>query len=134
MQHLATGRPGGGGGTGLTFVEILSRNQHPDAAFDVGGDNYLFDLLPVGDFPAVLAEFRRVLKPGGRLAMVNMTKGGRWYDGFWEWVYRVRPGWLGGCRGVRLVPFLEAAGFTVASRQLVSEFGFASEVALAIKP
>lgn len=107
--------------------------EYPDASFDVLVNNYMFDLLPVGDFPAVLAEFRRVLKPGGRLMLVNMTKGERWHHALWELVYRIRPAWLGGCRGVQLVPFLEAAGFAVASREYVSELGFASEVVRAIK-
>jgi ubiquinone/menaquinone biosynthesis C-methylase UbiE len=107
--------------------------DHPDDSFDVVVNNYMFDLLPVGDFPTVLAEFRRVLKPRGRLMMVNMTKAERWSDAMWEQVYRVRPAWLGGCRGVRLSPFLEAAGFTVASREYVSELGFASEVIRALK-
>jgi len=107
--------------------------EYPDATFDVLVNNYMFDLFPVGDFPAVLAEFRRVLKPGGRLVMVNMTQGERWSDALWELIYRIQPAWLGGCRGVRLVPFLEAAGFQVASREYVSEFGFASEVVRAIK-
>jgi demethylmenaquinone methyltransferase / 2-methoxy-6-polyprenyl-1,4-benzoquinol methylase len=107
--------------------------EHPDATFDVLVNNYMFDLLPVGDFPHVLGEFRRVLKRGGRLVMVNMTRGERWYHGLWELVYRMRPAWLGGCRGVQLVPFLEAAGFTVESREYVTELGFASEVIRAIK-
>jgi ubiquinone/menaquinone biosynthesis C-methylase UbiE len=107
--------------------------DHPADSFDVLVNNYMFDLLPVGDFPTVLAEFRRVLKPGGRLMMANMTKAGRWSDALWEQVYRVRPAWLGGCRGIRLSPFLEAAGFTVESRETLSELGFASEVIRAIK-
>jgi ubiquinone/menaquinone biosynthesis C-methylase UbiE len=107
--------------------------EYPDATFDVLINNYMFDLLPVGDFPTVLSEFRRVLKPGGRLVMVNMTQGERWSDALWELVYRIQPAWLGGCRGVRLVPFLEAAGFQVGNRECVSEFGFASEALRAIK-
>jgi len=107
--------------------------EFPDETFDVLINNYMFDLLPVGDFPTVLSEFRRVLKPGGRLLMVNMTRGERWYHRLWEVVYRIRPAWLGGCRGIQLVPFLEAAGFQVSSREYVSELGFASEVVRAIK-
>jgi len=105
----------------------------PDETFDVLVNNYLFDLLPVGDFPTVLSEFRRVLKPGGRLVTVNMTRGERWYHSLWEMVYRIQPAWLGGCRGIELVPFLEAAGFQVSSREYVSQLGFASEVVRAIK-
>ncbi len=38
----------------------------PDHHFDLLMNNYMFDLLPEADFSLVLAEFRRVLKPGGR--------------------------------------------------------------------
>ena len=65
----------------------------PDNDFDVLINNYMFDLLPEDDFPTVLAEFRRVLRPGGRLVLVNMTKGVRWYNSIWEWVYRMNPAW-----------------------------------------
>ena len=107
--------------------------EFPDETFDVLINNYMFDLLPVGDFPKVLSEFRRVLKPGSRLMMVNMTKGERWYHSLWEVIYRIRPAWLGGCRGIHVVPFLDAVGFKELSREYVSELGFASEVVRAIK-
>ena len=54
----------------------------------------MFDLLPETDFSQVLAEFQRVLRPGGRLAMVNMTNGERWYNGLWQRIYRIRPALL----------------------------------------
>ena len=66
-------------------------------------------------------------------AALGMTRGERWYHGLWELVYRIRPAWLGGCRGIQVVPFLEAAGFRVSSREYVSQFGFSSEVVRAIK-
>ncbi len=52
--------------------------------FDLLINNYMFDLLPKADFPKVLSEFQRVLKPGGRLLLVNMAKGRRWYNHIWE--------------------------------------------------
>ncbi len=106
---------------------------YPDESFDVLVNNYMFDLLPVGDFATVLAEFKRVLKRDGRLVLVNMTRSERWTDALWELVYRMRPAWLGGCRAVRLAPFLEATGFDLATREQVSELGFASEVVRAIR-
>ena len=76
-------------------------------SFDVLINNYMFDLLPQQDFPVVLEEFSRVLRPGGRLAMVNMTRGERWYNGIWEQIYRINPALLGGCRGVLLITQVE---------------------------
>jgi ubiquinone/menaquinone biosynthesis C-methylase UbiE len=104
----------------------------PDNDFDVLINNYMFDLLPEDDFPTVLAEFRRVLRPGGRLVLVNMTKGVRWYNSIWEWVYRMNPAWLGGCRGVQVLPLLGQIGFVTVERQYVSQMTFPSEVICAV--
>jgi ubiquinone/menaquinone biosynthesis C-methylase UbiE len=104
----------------------------PDNEFDVLINNYMFDLLPEDDFPTVLAEFRRVLRPGGRLLLVNMTKGMRWYNSIWEWVYRMNPAWLGGCRGVQVLPVLGQVGFDTAGRQYISQMTFPSEVIYAV--
>lgn len=107
--------------------------EFPDETFDVLINNYMFDLLPQEDFATVLAEFRRVLKHGGRLVMANMAKGDRAWDVLWELIYRIRPSWLGGCRGVRMAPHLEAAGFKELRREYVSELGFPTELTCAIR-
>jgi ubiquinone/menaquinone biosynthesis C-methylase UbiE len=104
----------------------------PDNDFDVLINNYMFDLLPEDDFPTVLAEFRRVLRPGGRLVLVNMTKGVRWYNSIWEWVYRMNPAWLGGCRGVQVLPLLGQIGFVTLGREYISQMTFPSEVICAV--
>lgn len=101
-----------------------------DASFDVIINNYMFDLLPEADFATVLSEMKRVLRPGGRLVLVNMTTG----NNPWEWVYRLSPGLLGGCRGVRLEPFVRDAGFVGVTREELSQLGFASELVTARKP
>ncbi len=88
----------------------------------------MFDLLPEQDFPAVLAEFRRVLRPGGRLALVNMTVGEHWYNKIWERIYRINPALLGGCRGVQILPLMEESGFANTKREYVSQMTFPSEI------
>ena len=99
-----------------------------DNSFDVLINNYMFDLLPERDFPTVLAEFKRVLRPGGRLVMVNMTAGAHWYNGIWMLIYDISPALLGGCRGVSLLAHLENAGFRQLQREYISQFTFPSEV------
>jgi ubiquinone/menaquinone biosynthesis C-methylase UbiE len=103
-----------------------------DSEFDVLINNYMFDLLPEDDFPTVLAEFRRVLRPGGRLVLVNMTNGKSWHNSIWEWVYRLNPAWLGGCRAVQLLPMLEESEFANVERQDISQMTFPSEVISAV--
>ncbi len=102
--------------------------RFPDHQFDLLINSYMFDLLPEQDFPRVLAEFRRILKPGGRLVLINMTKGEHWYLQLWESIYRLNPSWMGGCRGVLLAPGLQRAGFTDLHRETVSQLGFPSEI------
>ena len=106
----------------------------PDDSFDVLVNNYMFDLLPEADFPLVLAEFRRVLRSGGRLAMVNMTLGECWYNGLWPRLYALNPALLGGCRGVSLLPFLRERGFERTTREYLSQMTFPSEVVFGVAP
>lgn len=108
--------------------------EFADNSFDVLINNYMFDLLPEEDFAIVLSEFRRVLRPGGRLALVNMTAGTRWYNGLWERLYRVNPALLGGCRPVSILPLMREAGFEQTSREYVSQFTFPSEVVFGVAP
>lgn len=102
--------------------------EFKDAQFDAVVNNYMFDLLPEADFAKVLAEFKRVLKPNGRLILVNMTQGERFYQRLYETTYQINPGWMGGCRGVLLTGELEKAGFKTVSREMFSQLGFPSEV------
>jgi ubiquinone/menaquinone biosynthesis C-methylase UbiE len=104
-----------------------------DEEFSLVLNSYMFDLLPEDDFPRVLAEFRRVLRPSGRLVLVNMAKGGR-LGALWERAYRVSPSLVGGCRPVELSSYVEAAGFEQLSRDVVYQLGIASEILLARKP
>lgn len=106
----------------------------PDDSFDVVVNCYMFDLLPGGDFVTVLDEFNRVLRPGGRLAIVNMTEGKHWYNGLWHRLYRMNPALLGGCRPVSLFSLLQEVGFRDATKEYVSQFTFPSEVIFGTKP
>jgi len=106
----------------------------PDDAFDLVFNSYMFDLLPISDFVPVLREFQRVLRPGGRLVMVNMTQGRRWYNHLWESLYRLYPPLMGGCRGITVEPFLRQAGFTNTRRAYLSQRTFPSEVVYGERP
>jgi ubiquinone/menaquinone biosynthesis C-methylase UbiE len=107
---------------------------YPDNTFDVLMNSYMFDILSEKDFPTVLKEFKRVLSPGGRIVMSNMTKALRWYSSISELVYRVRPSLLGGCRGVYLLPYLESAGFIDTKREYISQMTFPKEIIYGVKP
>jgi ubiquinone/menaquinone biosynthesis C-methylase UbiE len=107
---------------------------YPDGLFDLVMNNYMFDLLPEEAFPQVLNEFKRVLRPGGRLIMANMAKGLHWYNSVFELAYRIHPPLLGGCRGVYLIPYLESAGFTDLHREYMTQTTYPTEVISCVKP
>jgi ubiquinone/menaquinone biosynthesis C-methylase UbiE len=104
-----------------------------DGTFDILMTQYLLDILPVEDFIPILLEFRRVLKDGGRIVLVNMTKGERWLNKIYEEIYKLKPPLLAGCRGVMAQPFLEEIRFKEFQREFVSQLGFPSEVVLGVK-
>ena len=99
-----------------------------NAQFDVLVNNYMFDLLPEADFAKVIHQFKRVLKPNGRLILINMTKGEYFYQRLYEAIYQINPSWMGGCRGVLLAGELQKAGFKNISREMFSQLGFPSEI------
>ena len=105
--------------------------EFPAAQFDLLVNNYMFDLLPEADFQRLLDEFKRLLKPGGRLLLINMTLAESGLGRIWEKIYRLNPSWIGGCRGVRLAPALEKAGFHSIRREALSQLSFPSEVIIA---
>ncbi len=107
--------------------------EFADNTFDLVVNNFMFDLLPEKDFPVVLAEFKRVLRPGGRLVLVNMAKGEHWYNGLWETIYQINPAWLGGCRGVALLNDVRALGFQNTRRETLSQMTFPAEIVYGIK-
>jgi ubiquinone/menaquinone biosynthesis C-methylase UbiE len=104
-----------------------------DGTFDVIMTQYLLDILPVEDFIPILLEFKRVLKHGGRIVLVNMTKGEKWLNQIYEGIYRLKPPLLAGCRGVLAQQFLEKSGFEELKREFISQLGFPSEVIRGVK-
>lgn len=105
-----------------------------EASFDVAINSYMFDMLPEEDFPIVLGELKRVLKPGGRLLLINMTPGPRLYHQIWEQIYRLHPPLMGGCRGVRLGQAVRHSGLEPLQEAFVSQWTFPSEILLCRKP
>ncbi len=105
----------------------------PDESVDLLMNNYLFDLLGFDDMGKVISEFKRVLRKGGKLVLVNMTKGERFGSHVYERIYRWSPRAMGGCRGVRMSSRLKEHGFKVETREYVQQLLFPSEIILARK-
>jgi ubiquinone/menaquinone biosynthesis C-methylase UbiE len=107
--------------------------EFENGRFDLLINSYMFDLLPQADFSQVLSEFHRVLKPGGRLLLVNMAKGQRWYNRGWEKLYLQNETSMAGCRSVSMTAPLQANGFTISHHEYISQMTFPSEIILAQK-
>ncbi|HEV2545966.1 MAG TPA: methyltransferase domain-containing protein [Stellaceae bacterium] len=105
----------------------------PTESVDLLVNNYMFDLISCADMDRVLAEFRRVLKKGGKLILVNMTIGATLGSNLYDRIYRVSPKIMGGCRGVELTDRLREHGFAVEVREYHQQMLFPSEVILARK-
>jgi len=104
-----------------------------DESIDILVNNYMFDLIPFDDMDRILLEFRRVLKKGGRLILVNMTEGEGFASKLYDFVYSVSPKTMGGCRGVKLAERLQQHGFKVEVREYFQQMLFPSEVIRAYK-
>ncbi len=104
---------------------------YPGETFDLLTNGYMFDLMPFEAMPAILAEFKRVLKPDGRLVLINMTLGERFGSRTYQRLYALSPDLMGGCRGVQMADPLEKAGFRVVVREYHQQLLFPSEVILA---
>jgi ubiquinone/menaquinone biosynthesis C-methylase UbiE len=75
----------------------------------------MLDLPPRDDIPPALAEFRRVMRPAGRLVLSNMTLGERPWHRVWDSLYARGVNLTANCRGVLAVPVLERLGFEDSS-------------------
>lgn len=123
MVRLARERIGAAGSAPLVEVREGDARTlpYPDVAFDAAFSSYVLDLLPRAAIAQTLAEIRRVLRPGGRLAVVALAAGAgpaaRLFMAAYVALYRRHPAWLGGCRPISLAPLLEGAGFMVRRRQ-----------------
>jgi len=104
-----------------------------EETFDLVVNNYMFDLIAFNEMDAILTEFKRVLKKGGKLIFVNMTTGERFGSGLYDLIFRLSPKSIGGCRGVSLSERLMNHGFQIAAREYHQQLLFPSEVILAYK-
>lgn len=109
-----------------------------DATYDVVYNGYMFDLIPNDGFLPILQEFFRVLKPGGKIVLVNMSKPDSrktFYETIYEFGAAVMP-----CRPVLMSPILETAGFSNVTRLYRPSHGWivsrlwGTEIVLGYKP
>lgn len=97
--------------------------------------SFTLELFDNPEIPLVLRECHRVLKPGGRIAVVSMTKTDppgaavRIY----EWFHEHMPDYAD-CRPIFARQAMEQSGFTIQSVSISSMWGLPVEIVLGIKP
>ena len=104
-----------------------------DASMDGIFMSFTLELFDDAEIPTVLAECRRVLKPGGRVviaAMSNEGEHGLMYEAY-QWTHRHFPNFVD-CRPISVRKILEGAGFKVCSSDKMSIW-VPVEVVLAMK-
>lgn len=97
-------------------------------SFDYVFSSYVLDLLPENSFGEVLKEFKRILKKGGCGIVITMSMGNKWYNKIWYLLSKYFPSMLTNCRPVSLAEFIEAAGFKLSDKIIVSQNTFPSEI------
>jgi demethylmenaquinone methyltransferase / 2-methoxy-6-polyprenyl-1,4-benzoquinol methylase len=121
----------------LAEVEVLRADARElpfaDASFDLIVNSYMIDLLPRAEIPRVLAEFQRLLRPGGRLVMSNMTPGEHRLHRVWDALYARGIVLTANCRGVLAAPVLTELGFVEIEREYSAQLGFPTEIVIARK-
>lgn len=92
-----------------------------DNSFDAVYTSFTLELFPAEDIPVVLAEAKRVLKPGGRIGVVSMAtvKPGDKASALektYVWMHRHFPH-IVDCRPIDTAGVVAAAGFTILSTE-----------------
>jgi demethylmenaquinone methyltransferase/2-methoxy-6-polyprenyl-1,4-benzoquinol methylase len=123
---------------GLDDVELHEGDARAlpfaDASFDLVTNEYMLNLMPHADIARAVKELHRVLKPGGRLVVTNMTPGARRGHRIWDALYARGIDLFVNCRGVLATPALEEAGFENIAREYTVPMLFPTEIVRAERP
>jgi demethylmenaquinone methyltransferase/2-methoxy-6-polyprenyl-1,4-benzoquinol methylase len=106
-----------------------------DASFDAAFMSFTLELFDTPEIPLVLAECRRVLRPGGRIGVVCLSRAApvRWPTRLYEWLHDRFLATLD-CRPIHGRLALEAAGFEQARSKMLPLWGLRAEAVVAVRP
>ncbi len=124
---------GAGRARGRFLLQAVDARQMPfaDGVFDSLFTCYLFELLSPGDIERTIAEFRRVLRPGGRLMLVNVGDSSRLFNWIYGWLGYAVPSYWGRQVAVQVLRLLEQGGFRVRHSEVVTQTLYPSLVTVA---
>ncbi len=138
MLYLAEERANQAGFANIALFEGNARDlPFDDSSFDVLYNGYMLDLIPLAELPGIIQEFKRLLKPNGRLVLLNMSKKDGSVITLREKLFRWLPAkWVlylaGGCRPVLMEEIVIQAGFHNVIREYI-DHASPSEIVIATK-
>lgn len=102
--------------------------------FDLVFVTFVLELIPTGEIPVVLGEVMRVLRPGGRLVDVSLSRESpNLATRIYEWGHKVLPGLLD-CRPIYVRRAVAMSGFEIVKARRITIFGLPAEIVLARRP
>ena len=105
-----------------------------DETLDAVFMSFTLELFDTPEIPQLLNEIKRVLKTGGRLGVVSLsrTKGNSIAVQIYEWIHGKWPKYVD-CRPIYLEQFLRKAGYTIQSKDMDNLLVLPLEIVVAIK-
>ena len=107
---------------------------YADETLDAVFMSFTLELFDTPEIPVVLGEIKRVLKPGGRLGVVSLSRG----DGtplilqLYEWLHRRLPQVID-CRPIYVERALLEAGFRIGHTEIENLWGVPARIVVSDK-
>jgi len=97
--------------------------SYPDKKFNAVFLSFTLELFDTPEIPEILKEIRRVLRPGGRLGIVSLSKdnGRSIFLRLYEWAHKKFPRSID-CRPIFVAYSLENAGFDIRYKKKTKIF------------
>lgn len=115
--------------------DISALASVPEHSVDRLISSYVLDILSEADIAEFLLGANRILRAGGKVCLVSLTKGvtlpSRIVAGIWTLVFRLRAALVGGCRPIILERHIDPEYWETEYRNVVIAFGVPSEVLVA---